>query len=310
MKLNQLLAVLVCLTFTSLTWGQTNDEEVVKRTWRVGAHIQTGGSPVTNLLVTFPVPTDWPEQHVNVYEENIPDEARRADFRDTDGLRQMVATIPRIDSGTAVEIYVLMDISISKVHYPERTDHLVIPERPPREIRLYTSPSKLIENRKRVVKNKAKELTEDVDLAWDKAKAIYDFVTTEVTVEGKKVVGAEVALKHLKGAAEDRTNVFVALCRAIKIPSRIVWADNGEYAEFYLQDDTGEGLWYPAVLEGSMEFGQMTNPRVIIQKGDNVKVPEKGPRQRFVREFVTGSGRGAQPRVRFMRDTLPSRDRR
>ena len=90
----------------------------------------------------------------------------------------------------------------------------------------------------------------------------------------------------------------------------MVWAHGAEYAEFYLQDDTGEGRWYPVVLDGQKEFGQMTNPRVIIQKGDNIKVPEKSQRQRFVVEFVTGSAKGgAQPKVRFLRDVLPARDR-
>ena len=70
------------------------------------------------------------------------------------------------------------------------------------------------------------------------------------------------------------------------------------------------GRWYPAVLEGSPEFGQMSDPRVIIQKGENIKVPEKKQRQRLVTEHLRGSGSsaGQRPVVRFVRDLLPSRD--
>ena len=194
--------------------------------------------------------------------------------------------------------------------YPDRTDHLVIPKRPPRDVRLHLSPSPLIESRARVIKNQVKELVANIDSPWEQVRSIYDFVTTDIVVEGKKVTGAEKTLKNKEGSAEDRTNLFVAMCRSNKIPSRIVWAEGSEYAEFYLQDGSGRGRWYPAVLEGRIEFGQMTNPRVIIQKGDNIKIPEKNQRQRFVVEHVSGSGvNGARPRVRFMRDVLPARDR-
>ena len=100
--------------------GQSNegDPEIVTRTWRVGASIQGGAKPVTNLIVTFPVPTDWPEQHVNVYKENIPPEARSADFRDSDGIRQMVARIPRVMERTKVDINVVLDITVSAVPLP------------------------------------------------------------------------------------------------------------------------------------------------------------------------------------------------
>ncbi|MGI9517217.1 MAG: transglutaminase-like domain-containing protein [Pirellulaceae bacterium] len=283
----------------------------VKRIWRVGANIQAPARPVSRLLVTFPIPTDWPEQHVNLYQEEVPPEVGRADFRVSDGVKQMVATIPRIDPGERVEIHVLMEITVRPVAYPERTDHLVIPARPPRDVRLYLNPSPLINHRDRSVRNQVKEIVEGIDSPWEQVKAIYDWVTLEIEPNKEsEVIGAERAIRDLAGNPEDMANVFIALCRANKVPARMVWADNGEYAEFYLQDDTGEGIWFPAVLEGKPEFGKMTNPRIIIQKGDNIRVPEQNQRQRFVVEHVRGSGGGARPRVRFIRDVLPSRDSR
>jgi transglutaminase-like putative cysteine protease len=290
--------------------GDRGKETPVTQTWRVGANIQTAARPVTNLLVTFPVPVDWPEQQVNVYQENIPAEASRADFRDSEGVRQMVARIPRINERSEVDINVILDITVSPVPYPDRTDHLVVPQRPPRDVRLCLSPSPLIESRERNIRNQARELVEGVEIPWEQVRKLYQFVTSEISVEGKQVIGASKTLKQKQGSAEDLGNLFIALCRAIKVPARMVWAHGAEYTEFYLQDDSGEGRWYPVVLEGQPEFGQMSHPRVIIQKGDNVKVPEKSQRQRFVVESVTGSGRqGARPKVRFVRDVLPARDR-
>lgn len=284
------------------------DIEPVKRIWRVGASIRGGGSAATNIKVTFPVPTDWPEQHVNLYKENIPPETRSANFRMSDGVRQMVATIPRLERGVQIDINVLMEITVKGVAYPERTDHLVIPKRPPRDIRLHLNPSPLIESRDRNVRKKVKELVDKNLSPWEQARAFYDFVTNEIEMDKKsKVLGAKKALKESKGAIEDRTNVFIALCRSHKIPARTVWADDGEYAEFYLQDDTGEGRWYPVVLEGQTEFGSMSNPRVIFQKGDNHKIPESRERLVYVTEFI--SGRGKLQSVRWKQDVLPPRER-
>ena len=308
-----LCLVTCCLSVEAQTRGargQSDKKTEVRRSWRVGAEVTGTNRPITNILITFPIPTDWPEQHVNVHEENIPDEARKADYRDTDGIRQMVAVIPRLDAGAAMEINVIIDVTVSAIPYPERTDHLVIPQRPPRDIRLTLSPSPLIESRDRKIKKKVKELVEGVDVPWEQVRKFYEYVTESIEVEGRNVVGAEQAFKEGKGAAEDLSNVFIAMCRAHRVPARMVWANNGEYAEFYLQDDTGHGKWFPVVLEGSVEFGQMSNPRVIIQKGDNIKVPEKSQRQRFVVEHIRGSGAGgARPRVRFLRDELPERQR-
>jgi hypothetical protein len=49
----------------------------------------------------------------------------------------------------------------------------------------------------------------------------------------------------------------------------------------------------------------LSEPRIIQQKGDNIRVPEKPQPQRFVTEFVTGEG-AAKPSVEFIRELLPA----
>jgi hypothetical protein len=52
----------------------------------------------------------------------------------------------------------------------------------------------------------------------------------------------------------------------------------------------------------------MPDHRPILQKGENIKVPEESEPQRFVAEFLTGrGGRGSgQPQVKFVRKLLPA----
>jgi hypothetical protein len=135
--------------------------------------------------------------------------------------------------------------------------------------------------------------------------------------------GAIGALRDGKADREDLTATFVAVCRAAKIPARMVWAMDYCYAEFYLEeapvsaDDAEEkapkakkpgkstepkGAWYPCVVHQAVEVGVVTDFRPILEKGDNFKVPEDQKVQRFVKEFLTGKGgTGGKPAVEFRR---------
>jgi hypothetical protein len=77
------------------------------------------------------------------------------------------------------------------------------------------------------------------------------------------------------------------------------------YAEFYLMDDQGVGRWYPCQVAGPRDFGGLSDNRLILQKGENITVPEERGAQRFVPEFLRGKGPGS-PRVEFVRKLLPA----
>ena len=94
------------------------------------------------------------------------------------------------------------------------------------------------------------------------------------------------------GHIEDLTGLFIALCRAEKIPARTVWVPDYCYAEFYLEDADGKGYWFPCELKEKTVFGTVSNDYIIMQKGDNIKVPEKDKPYRLVPEFVEAKGTG------------------
>ncbi len=91
----------------------------------------------------------------------------------------------------------------------------------------------------------------------------------------------------------------------ILVPARTVWVYGHCYAEFYLEDDHGQGRWFPCQLVGDRAYGEMADTRLILHKGDNFRVPEHQGRQRFVAEFLHGKGGGGQPQVNFVRQLLP-----
>jgi hypothetical protein len=71
------------------------------------------------------------------------------------------------------------------------------------------------------------------------------------------------------------------------------------YAEFYLEDGSKKGGWYPCVVHEPAELGVCSDLRPILEKGDNFKVVEEKAPQRFVKEYLTG--KGGKPSVEFRR---------
>ncbi len=278
----------------------------IRRVVRVGAKIQAAGRAVSGVVVTMQVPTEWPEQHVSMYEENLPPEVDRSTYRDTDTVRQFIGTIPRLTAQSGLEIEILFDVTVSGIAYPEQTDHLVIPEKPAAEIRQWLAPGSMIESRKAKVRKQAESVTADFVQPWEKCRAIHKWVVDNIEVRDGKESGAEEAIDKKTGSVEDKSFAFVAMCRSIRIPARMVWADQGEYAEFYLEDGAGRGNWYPAVLDNRPEFGKLTEPRVILQKGENIKLPENSKPVLYVVETISGKGQMLPPV--WICDVLQGRD--
>ncbi len=278
----------------------------VTQRWQVGAVIKAGARGASSVNVLIPVPTDWPEQTVSVVEEDISSSVRNVKYQTLDGsVRCMTATIPRIGPQGAIKVTVTFEVQVRPINLPENALELLKPKKVKREIKQYLNASRLINHRKTDIKKLTKQLVQGKETAWEQTKSFYDWIQTNIaTIADEEPKGAVIALKRKSGNDEDKVNLFIAMCRSFKVPARFVWADGLEYAEFYLEDAEGNGAWYPCQPGINPEFGQMTNPRVIQQKGDNIKVPG-GKRKRFVLELVTGKIRGAQPEVIFVRRLVP-----
>jgi hypothetical protein len=113
-------------------------------------------------------------------------------------------------------------------------------------------------------------------------------------------------LKDRTGDCEEMTSTFVALCRVAKVPARCVWIPNHCYAEFYMEDQDGNGTWFPCQLAGTRNFGSMPEYLPILQKGDRFKVPEKKQTERYLADYLKAqkvAGR-RKPKVEFVRTLL------
>lgn len=279
-----------------------------KQRWQVGVIIRATGGECAGLFGTVPVPTDWPEQTVKMVTEEVSPNVGKTSYRVLEGgIKQLVFEIPQLPAGQEAKALVTFEIVKHEIQPPDDTSGFVIPARLPKDVQKLLAQSPGIESRQPKIIALAKELLADKkqDSAWEQVEALYDGVRAKVMFRNEAPKGALEALKKGSGDFEDLTGLFVAVCRASKIPARTVWVHGGGYAEFYLQDAKGVGHWIPCQMAGAREFGAIRDPMPILQKGDNFKVPEKKEPQRFVAEFLKAGAATGRPDVNFVRNVLP-----
>jgi hypothetical protein len=276
-----------------------------KQTWEFGVVITAKGGPCAGLSGTIPLPTEWPEQEVKIVSEDISPTVRRHSQRKLDGITQLLFEIPQLPASQTANCLLTVEVTRSAQLPPDDTASLSIPDDVPREMRKYLGASPYIEVSNSKFRPLVRELTAGKETAWEQVEAIYDGVRERVKYEPEnkdKFVGAAGALRDGQADKEDLNSLFVALCRVHKVPARMVWSMDSCYAEFYLEDADKNGAWYPCqVHDTNKQFGQIDDPRPILQKGDSFRVPEKRDPQRFVSEFLTGKGGGGKPSVEFRR---------
>jgi hypothetical protein len=282
------------------------DQQETQR-WRVGLTISALSGPVSGMSATVPVPTDWPEQTVRIVEEDISPSVQRVSYRTiAKGVKQMVIRIPKLARGETASALVTFEVTKHTILPPLDPSQLRVPKKIPRDVRRYLAPSPYIEVRDKRIRSLARELTADQKEGWETVETIYDWVRKNIEYKNGKLKGAVAALRDGDGDCEELTSLFIALCRANKIPARTVWIPRHCYPEFYLEDGQGNGHWLPCQIAGGREFGGMHEFKPILQKGDNFKVPEKKKPQRYVAEFLTGQQmKNGKPTVRFVRELLP-----
>jgi Transglutaminase-like superfamily len=278
--------------------------------FRVGAEATAKNGPARDVRLMVAVPLECPEQSVKAVDEDFTSEIGNVDYRMVQGgARQMLITIPRIADGAKAHAIVTFEVSTRPILPPETTDDLKIPEHPPAGVRQFLLGSPYIEVQHHAIKSLAKEIMGGVDTSatdWHKVEALYDWVLEHIQyVEGDDKTAVE-TLHDKQADCEGRSALFIALCRASKVPARMVWVDGHAYAEFYMDNDKGEGAWYPAESAGTRAFGEMPLARTILQKGDNFRVPERKEHLRYASNYGSSSPAGGseKPSVRFIQEQL------
>ena len=275
--------------------------------WRMGMEITAPGSGCNGGTGYMSVPIDWPEQEVEVANEDV-SPAIKIHYRTLEpGVKVLTFNIGQLQAGTEAHAIVTYEIRRSAILPPEDTDQYVLPDakKLPEKVKIYLAPSPKIESRDPKIRDLAKTVGADKEKAWEKVEAIYDFVREKVKYQNGKLKGALAALKDGTGDCEELTSLFIAICRAANIPARTVWVPGHCYPEFYLNDAEGQGHWFPCQAAGAREFGGINELRPIWQKGDNIRPPVNGRERRRYLDFDLTMKGTSRPQVKSIRSPAP-----
>ena len=274
---------------------------------QIGVRVTAPDGNMLGTLATTVFPTAWPEQSVEIVESNVPS-SFQSTFRDLPGgNRQLLLFAQMIPANSVTEATVTVRITKSHIVGPQDTLHLKAPKRLSRELSAFMSNSPYIEANSSEIKKIVRDIEASDPLTdWDKVEQLYDWVRENIVYQRGELKTVRDALRDRAGDCEEMTSTFVALCRAARIPARVVWIPNHCYPEFYLEDEQGQGHWFPCQVAGTRNFGSMPEYLPILQKGDRFKVPEKNEVQRYLADYLSAKkvlGRN-DPQVEFIRQLL------
>lgn len=274
--------------------------------YRCGLELSTGRANCRNIITTFPLPRIWPEQKVQLVESQIDPVFRRWQERDLNGLAsQFVAQIGALPAGSFANALFTFEITRYRIVPSQEVASLQVPRRVDRDMRQFMISSPYIDVGSARVRAAVREIEAQPAVNdWQRIEQIYDWVREKIAYVEGDIKSADDALKDGTGDCEELTSAFVAICRTMRIPARMVHVLLHCYPEFYLEDAEGNGHWIPCQVAGTRQFGSMEEYRPILQKGDRFKTPEQ-PLRRYVAEYFKAAAvQGGNPSPKFVQELL------
>ena len=274
---------------------------------RLGMEMTTSGT-ATGLVGIVPIPIEWQEQSIRVVDEEKTPNVGRVTYRDlNDGARQMMISVPRLRRGETASATVTYEVTRHGLVGPEATAEFRIPQRLTKDLRHYLQPGPLTNSKDPNIIAAKDKAIDGVDGDWNQVRAIHDWVLDNVRYQERpEIKTAGIALQEKVGDCQELSSLFVAMCRAHGVPARCVWIPRHSYVEFYLEDASGRGHWFPAESTNKEQFGYLPRTEIILQKGDNFKVPEYREALHYARTIVKAADvKGGQPEFKEIREITP-----
>lgn len=262
-----------------------------------------GEGNATNIRATTVAPVEQPEQRI----ENVRVEQQgcRAGLRQlAPDAGQLMLAAPGIVKGQRIGAVAHYRLTLYKSYQGYQKQQFPAEQEFAKDFRkLYMYDSPGIQTRRKEVRKLAAQLADQQDHPWDIALACYDWVWKNIRARTGPYTSVIEALRDRVGDCEERAAVFVALCRASSIPSRLVWVPNHNWAEIFLNDHEGKGHWIPVHTSAYSWFGWTGAHEIVLQKGDSISVPEKSKEQRLLADWM--QWQGAKPKARWFARLRP-----
>jgi hypothetical protein len=290
-------------TWTEPPKGETGYLEPRSYDLSIGIQLEATGD-AAGITSTTAAPLDYPEQKIeSVKIETAGCQAKLR--RLADGAGQLLLTAADVARGQIISAVARYRLTLFKQYHGFTADHFPAKQKIPPEVRKqYLQDSPGIQTRSKQVRELAAELTSGTPKhPWEQVKSFADWVPKHIKPQLGSYTSVTAALDDRRGDCEEMAGVFVALCRAIGVPARLVWIPNHTWAEFFLVDNNGDGRWIPAHTACYSWFGWNGVHELVLQKGDRIQLPEKKKLVRLLADWTQWSG--AQPKVRYTAELTP-----
>ncbi|MGD0897680.1 MAG: transglutaminase-like domain-containing protein [Thermoguttaceae bacterium] len=258
----------------------------------------------TQIKATTPLPVDCPEQKLEGGQ--VQAQGCEAQVRDVgEHARQLCLYAPQIAPGQTISAKVTYKATICKQYLNYRRDQFPQEQSVPADVRKqYLGESPGIQVRSKEVHDLLNELKGDLKHPWDLAQKFAAWIPRNIRPQIQPYAGVIGALEKRVGDCAEMSALFVALCRAAGIPARLVWVPNHNWSEMYLTDKDGKGHWLPVHTACYFWFGWTGAHELVIQKGDRLRMPDRGGRLfRLQEDWMQWGGR--RPTVRYLADLTP-----
>jgi|GEM_PF-738898 len=276
----------------------------VKQKWRVGVVLVTGRDAVKDVYTYIPIPKEWPEQSVSIFEEDIPVEFAVQKIDELDGLDRLILRGRTVPAKKKIVALQTLMVTTHRVNAPPNTKVFSIPNSKDKLAKKFIASSAGISFRNNNLRKQAQSLVEPEGSDWEKVERIFDWVRDNIDQGTGEPKGSVATFVKKTGHPEDVVGLFVAMCRANKIPARMVFVDGTQYAEFLLADPNGQLHWFPCDVVGIRAFGKIVEPKVILQKGDSIRVPGVKGKKKFVAAYGEVKGTTSPKLMQFVREPL------
>ncbi len=289
--------------------GQTGYLE--PRTFEITTQIKaTGRGPATQLIAATVAPSACPEQ-------KRPKEFAKPRFENhgchcgyqtlTPGATQFVLQANSIADGQVITAKAIDRFEIAKSYFGYQRDQFPAKQNLSRKkYAKYLGTSPGIKVRSASVSKVVKSVTGSQSHPWDIAKAFQTWVFENIKGRPQNYTSVDAAIKNKVGDCEERAGVFIALCRAAGIPARLVWIPSHCWAEILLVDTNSKPHWIPVHTAAYSWFGWTGVHEVVLQKGDNIPIPQQRKRVRLVYDHFQCKGK--KPKLEFTMSVRPVAD--
>jgi hypothetical protein len=270
--------------------------------YEFGLNISSQGES-DQIVATVPVPIEWPEQKIFLVSENKTDNLKKFSYKDlgNDG-RQLILKANRLGAGESARGTIILRIEKRDILPPGDPQNLSFAKQFTNGVGKYLKPSPYIESNHPTIRKIAESIPIDQhDSAWQQVETIYRWVRDNIAYQfDEEIHSCLDALGKKRGDCEELSSVFIALCRARGIPARAVWVPSHTYPEFYLVDQNATGHWFPCQAAGDYQFGAMSEPRPILQKGDKFRVSGHLKELRYIQPTLTAKNATSGLTIEFI----------